>query len=1026
MRGRSNIIERSMRYYPLVILITTVLVAIGVFGLRNMPKQEFPDFTIRQGLVVGVYAGATSLQVEEELAKPLERFLFTYKEVKRSKTYSVSKDGVVYVYVELVDNIHEKDRVWSKIKLGLQSFKQQLPPEVLALVAQDDFGDTSAILLSMESDEKNYRELEGYMEMLEDRLLQIESVSSLRRYGIQREQISIYVDKRKLAGYGIDERTVLSELSSSVLKSTGGKLNTGEQEMPIYFAESYQTEQDVANKVLYIDDNGNSIRIKDIAEVRREYPDADSYIKSDGKRTVLLSMEMRTGFNIIKYGEQVDEVLDSFVRDLPQSVEIKRIADQPKVVSISVYSFLRDLALAIVIVIAVMLLLFPWRSAVIAGTTIPITIFITLGIMYASAMPLNTVTLAALIVVLGMIVDNSIVVLDGYLENLDNGMSRWYAAIYSAKRYFGSILLATLCISVIFFPFLFVTTGMIRDFLTHFPWTLFVALMVSVVVSMVVIPILEYFFIKRGLRRSPDKRRGFSVLDSVQNGYNSILKRVLQYPRATIALGVLSVAAAILIMLGLDIRLMPNAERDQFAVEIYLPEGASLNKTAEVCESMQEILSKDERVTSITSFVGMGSPRFQATYAPNMPSKNYGQFIVNTTSSRATIELLDEYANRYSNHFPNAYVRFKQLDYNTAQTPVEVRFHGDDVETLKREATSFMEYLHTIPELSWIHTSSKEPLSAALVDIDPVQAARLSVNTANVSLQLAMLGGGFEAGEIWESDYRLPLILKSGKANQSDSFDDPSLLEGEYINTPIPTVAIPLRKIAEVKPVWSDGEIVRRGALRTISVIADYKREVSTAGVNSRIVNYVEEQVAPNLPKGVSYSFGGYEEFNNENLPNVLTGLLVAAILIFFFLLLDFKRIGISLVSLASLSLCLLGAALALWILGIPIAITAILGIVSLMGIVARNVILIFHHADELRINKGWSALDAAYDAGRRRMVPIFLTSMTTAVGVVPMILSKSPLWYPMGTVICYGTISSMILVVLVLPAIYSQIYKRG
>ncbi len=1023
MRKPKSIIEQAMRYYPLVLLFTCVLVAIGIVGLKSMPKQEFPEFTIRQGVVVGVYPGATSSQVEEELTKPLERFLFTYQEVRRDKSYSISKDGISYVFVELNDDVHEKDRVWSKIKLGLQSFKNQLSPEVLALVAQDDFGDTSALLISLESNEKTYRELEDYLERLEDRLLQIPSVSNLRRYGVQREQISIYIDKQKLAGYGIDQRILLSELSSSGLKSTGGVLNTGEQEMPIYFTKSYGTEQDIAEKVLYIDERGNTIRIKDVARVVREYPAPDSYIKNNGKRAILLSMEMRAGFNIVEYGDQVETVLQSFTEELPESVEIKRIADQPKVVETSVLSFLRDLALAIVIVIAVMLLLFPWRSAIIAGVTIPISIFITVGIMYTCGIPLNTVTLAALIVVLGMIVDNSIVVIDAYIENLDNGMSRWYAAIYSAKRYFGSILLATLCISVIFFPFLFIMTGMMRDFLTHFPWTLFLALMVSLIVSVMLIPIMEYSFIKKGLKRGVQQKRGFSLLDFIQNIYNRILNRVLQFPKATIIFGVSSAAVAIFIFLSLDINLMPNADRDQFVVEIYLPEGASLNKTAEVAESVQEVLSKDERVVSITSFVGMGSPRFQATYAPNMPSKNYGQFIVNTISNKATVELLDEYANDYADLYPNAYVRFRQLDYNLSPYPIEVRLHGDDIEELKREATSLMEYLHTIPELVWIHTNLNQPLSAVEVDIDPVQAARVGISTSSASMQLALLNEGFEAGEIWEGDYRMPMVLKSKSAKME--FDDPSALDQEYINSLIPSVTVPLRKIAEVNPVWNDGQIIRRSGMRTISVIADYKREVSTLGIQSRIIKHVEEEVAPNLPKGMSHSFGGHKEFELENLPTIATCMGVAALLILLFLLLNFKRIGISIVSMFSLSLCLLGAAFALWVLGIPMAMTALLGIISLMGCLVRNIILIFEHADDLRVKKGWTAIDAAYDAGRRRMVPIFLTSMTTAVGVVPMILSKSPLWYPMGTVICYGTISAMILVVLVLPAIYSVLYKK-
>lgn len=1027
MSRKNNFIASCMHYNRLVIFLTTIMVILGIIGLKQMPKQESPEFTIRQGIVVGVYPGAKSSQVEEELTKPLERFLFTYAEVKRAKTQSISKDGIVYVMVELNDNVKDKDKVWSKIKLGVQGFKQQLPPEVLALVVQDDFGDTSALLISMESDDKTYRELADYMEKLEDRLLQLESVSNLRRFGVQNEQISIYVDKRKLAGYGIDQRMFFAELSSSGVKSSGGNLTTEDNEIPIYFSESYMSEQDIANKVIYIGSDGNSIRIKDVARVVREYPDPDSYIRNNGMRTVLLSMEMRTGYNIVEYGERVDEILREFEHELPPSIQIERIADQPKVVEESVNSFLRDLAIAIIIVIIVMLLLFSWRSALIAAATIPITIFISLGIMFLVGIPLNTVTLAALILVLGMIVDNSIVVLDAYVENLDNGMSRWHAAIYSAKKYFGSIMLATLCITIIFFPFLFIMEGMIRDFVALFPWTIAITLMISLIVSATLIPFMEYSFIKKGLKSKDNKKAsGFSMLNLVQSGYEKALRFTMNRPALTASMGVASVVVAALIFVSSDIKLMPMADRDQFAVEIYLPEGSALSRTAEIAESVQTELSKDERVKSITSFVGMASPRFQTTYAPNLPGKNYGQFIVNTASNKATIEILDEYANHYANLFPNAYVRFKQLDYNKTATQLEVRFQGDDITQLKIQADSLMQYLHTIDALTWIHTNYTEPIPAIEIKMDPLHSSRMGVSAASTSMQLAMLNSGVPAGEIWEGDYRLPLVLKSEYAGSHSHIDDPSMLEHEYINSMIPKVSMPLKKVADVDATWSEGQIIRRGGIRTLSVIADYKRCMPTADAQRQVVNYVNSEVIPNLPHGVTCHFGGVIEADAEDLPPALLAIIYAMVLIFVFLLFEFKRIGISFVSLFALLLSLLGAALGLVIAGLPIGVTALMGVVSLMGIVVRNVILIFQHADDKRINHDWTAYDAAYDAGARRMVPIFLTSATTAMGVIPMIISKSPLWYPMGVVICSGTICAMILVVFILPSVYTLLYRKN
>ena len=384
MKRQQGIIEWAMHYYQITLLVLTVLVGLGIYGLVNMPKQEFPEFTIRQGVVVGVYPGATSAEVEEQLAKPLERYLYTFKEIKKKKTYSMSRDGMVYIMVELNDEVNNKDEVWSKIKLGLQNFKSQLPSGVLAVIANDDFGDTSALLITLESEDKTYRELEDYLESLEDRLRRIESVSNLRRYGIQKEQISVYLDRDKLTAYKLDTRMLMTTLFTQGFTTSGGSLKSEDLDIPIHFSNTYASEKEIADQIILADGDGNIIRLKDIARIVREYPEPDSYIMNNGKKAIILSMEMREGNNIVQYGKEVDKVLAAFQEELPESVSIQRIADQPKVVDDSVSSFVRDLFVSIVVVILVMMLLFPFKSAIVAATSIPISIFISIGIMSVS------------------------------------------------------------------------------------------------------------------------------------------------------------------------------------------------------------------------------------------------------------------------------------------------------------------------------------------------------------------------------------------------------------------------------------------------------------------------------------------------------------------------------------------------------------------------------------------------------------------------------------------------------------------
>ena len=1005
-----------MRNFRITFLIVGCLFVFGIYALARIPKQEFPEYTIRQGVVVGVYPGATAEEVEEQLAKPLEQFLMTYKEVKRAKTTSTSQNGMCYVMVELNDDVNDKDEVWSKVKHGLAAFKMQLPAGVAAVVTNDDFGDTSALLITLESDTRSYRELKGYMDDLSDRLRRIESVSNLRPYGVQQEQISVYADHARLAAYGIGEKTLSAALAAQGLTPLGGSVSNAETETPIHIAPSLAGEREVAEQIVWSDPEGHVLRVKDVARVVREYDDPDSYIRNNGHRCVLLSLEMQAGNNIVEYGREVDEVLHAFIEEeLPADVSVQRIADQAKVVGDSVHSFLRDLFVAMAIIIVVMMLLFPLRSAIVAALTIPMSTFISVGMMYLCGIPLNTVTLAALVVVLGMIVDNSIVVIDGYLDYLGRGHSRWFAAVESAREFFPSLLLATICICMIFYPILFTMTGMMGDFLTWFPWTITINLMVSLLLAVMVIPFLEILIIPAvHVRR--DGRRSFT--DRVHDVYRRVLAWTFRHGWLTISLGAASVVVSLLIATQLKFRMVPFADRDQFAVEIYLRPDTSLERTGAVADSVYRALRADDRVKSVTSFVGCSSPRFQMSYAPQIAGKNYAQFIVNTTSVGDTEAILDEYADAWADRFPEAYVKFKQLDYQNVPS-LEFRFYGSDIDSLRAAADRLMARMRQMPELQWVHTDYEDPRAIAEVRLDPVTASQLGITRTVVAANMALASGDVAVGSVWEGDYRLPVVLKRDARLGERSLSD---IGDTYVSSPVPGVSVPLRQVADVEPAWSQSKIVHRNGMRCITVTADLKRGANAMRMTSRISRMLKDEIP--LPPGVETELGGAHEFDAETLPPIAAGLSISLVIIFFFILVNFRKFGITLVVMASMSLCLFGAMVGLWIADFTIGLTSVLGFITLLGMIVRNVILMYQHAEDKRKVCHWSARLAAYDAGKRRMVPIFLTTATTAVGVVPMMFGGSTFWAPVGVTIFAGGIGSLILVVTILPVLYSKIYK--
>jgi len=1034
---KKNWFRWPLEHYSISLLLVGILFVLGIYGMYDMPKDEFPAFTIRQGVVVAVYPGATAEEVEEQVTRPLERYLFTFSEVKREKTTSTSQNGMCMVMVHLNDEVNNKDEVWSKIKHGLTLFKQSLPSGVMALVANDDFGNTSALLIAIESSQRSYRELQSYTDDLSDRLRRIPSVANVRLYGELKEQISLYVNRQRLQAYGIGQQTLFSHLQAQGITTMSGSLSDNDQQVPIHVEAIGNSEDEIASQIIFSDPvSGKVVRVSDVARVVREYDTTESCIEQDGHPCVLLSLEMIAGNNIVQYGKDVDKVLREFrANELPDDVTVTRIADQPKVVGMSVRDFLRDLLLSMAIIILVMMILFPIRSAIVAGITIPLSTFISVSIMYAWGIELNIVTLAGLIVVLGMIVDNSIVVIDGYLEYVGKGFAPKEAAIKSVSQYFMPMMLATICICAIFYPFLLTFSGAFLDALEDFPWTITINLMVSLLIAVAVIPFLCVHIIKV----PKPKKEGQRITDRVQTLYDRVLAITFRYPRATIVGGIGLVLLSCLILPTLKIRLFPFADRDQFAVEIFLPEGKGLSDTRLIADSLRHVLQDDEQVTSITSFIGCSSPRFMTCYAPQMAGKNYAQFIVNTTSHQATLDLLAKYQPQWSEAFPNAYVKFKRLDF--LEVPeLEYRFYGDNLDSLHVVAERLMEQMRLMPELEWVHTDFLQPFPVINVELDPVASAQLGITRTTAALSISTSTNDVRVGQIWEGHYELPVVVRD---DADMTFSDVGNLGIATPMTMLSAVAgssnstVPLRQVANVRPKWTESRIMHRAGERCITVTAQFAQGVYAGPVENRIADITMNKIK--LPQGVRAEVGGELEYGDEALPQIFWGIAIAMIIIFFFLLFNFKKYGITTVCMAALGLMLPGALIGLGLMDRMLGLTSIFGLITLMGMIMRNEILIFEHAIDL-IKKyvaehgDWTVdrqayneavRQAAYEAGRRRMVPIFLTTATTAVGVIPMIIAQSSFWMPVGVTIFAGGIGSLIMVVTMLPVVYWKVSTK-
>ena len=1024
-KGIGGWVQWSVKEKKIVYLIVAALVITGIVSLFRMNKDEFPTFQIKQGLVAGVYPGATAQEVEEHLTKPLEQVLFSFKEVERHNIKSVTKDGICYIYVDLNCSQEEKDQVWSKIKLGLEAKKVTLPAGVLAVAVMDEFSNVSAMLVSMESPDKSYSELQDLAESLCAELRKLPVLASASILGGQAEEIAVTIDPDKLALYSISPSSMMLEYGSQLTSLPAGKFNAGDISSNIYVHSGSSSEMEVAERIVYSDIEGNTVRLKDIATIERRVKKPSSFVTHNGNASLIINLEMRPGNNIVAFGKEVNKVLKDFSAQLPESVSLNVISDQPKVVSRSVFSFLRDLLISMLVVIFVMIMMFPLKSALIASSGVPVCSAVAIAIMHFGNIDLNTVTLAALIVVLGMIVDDSIITMDGYMEKLSKGYSRLEAACASAKELFLPTFVATAAICAMFFPMTGIIDGYLGDFVKMFPWVITIALMMSLFYAVSVVPSLEVRFIQSANheRKNFISRAQDRFFDFIQRIYEKAQDFAFRWPRLTLLCGVIAVSLGLIMFLNINIQMMPMAARDYFVVEMELESGRNIDRTKSLADSLGAILLNDDRVVSVSAFVGTGAPRFSATYTPKLPSPSFAQILVNTKSAKATESMLKYCEQHYEHIFPEALIRFKQMDYQAVEAQIEIDLKGDRREDLLPVADRIKTFLSNNANVKWVHSNCDNYSSSLNVELDPEEAARLGVNRALLSLSLSGSMNGQTLASLWEGDKNIPVVLYSDIDLKGGEYSE---LGNQMVPTTVPGLNVPLRQVASLEPSWEQMELTRMAGTNAVSVFADMKYGQSQPAAMKQVKDFVENELKPELPEGISIEYGGLSSMNKGVVPQILASFLAAVAVLFIFLLFHFKKSSLAALTLLLSSLCFFGAFFGLWLFGLDFTITAVLGLISLVGIIVRNGILLFDYAEEQRFKFGADIRTAAMEAGRRRMRPIFLTSCTTALGVLPMIISGDNLWMPMGVVICFGTILSILLIVLIMPVSYWQIFKNS
>lgn len=1017
----NNAIKAFLRYPTITAVLVVMAVAMGIHALMGMPRTEDPTITIRTGIVAAMYPGATSEQVEKQVTKTLESHIFKFQEVRKEKTYSTSRPGLAIINVELEKNVKNPDVFWAKLRHEMNVVRAtELPREVMGPVVDSDFGDTVAMLITVSGEHYGYRELRDYVDQIQDALRTVPEVGKIAVYGRQNEQIWVTSDLERMSQYFTDPRMVMAALNQRNEVQSAGSARTDNEIIPLHTTGSFNTEDQIKKVMVGMSPTGQPIYIGDFAQVERRYQDPEFMVRYDGKPALMISVEMQKGHNIVEMGNKVTEVLNRLKVQLPPDLHMDYVANQPKVVEERIAGLGHEFIIAIGCVILVTLLLLPMRVSLIAALAIPTTMLTTIAVMSAIGIQLHQVSIAALIVVLGIVVDDAIVIADNYVELLDHKVPRPEAAWRSATEVLVPVLAATLTIIASFLP-LVIISGSAGEFILALPITVAVALSVSFLVAVFITPLLCRTFIHKGLHDHDadpkEQAKKFNALDLLQEAYKKAITYFMAHPSLAVGLGVAGIVLGAFLFRFVPQQFFPSAERNQFVVDIWMPQGTRIEATDGVMKRIEQELLHDKEVTHLAAFVGQSSPRFYYNVNPQQPDPAYGQFIVNTVDEKATPALVADLRVRLARLVPEGMVLVQELQQGAVQeAPIEFRISGDDEAKLKSIGGQIEDILHADPRAQFIHTDYRNDSPVLNVNLNTELANRLGITHMGVS---NLLNGAFDGAPVstfWEGDRAVNIVLRVDPAHRA-SFDD---VRDTYVGSSIGGEKVPLRAVADLAPSWQTSRIVRRNGVPTLTV-----RCLAAPGTYASAIlkDALPKVKALGLPAGYRLELGGEIANQNETQPEMVVALGISLLAIFLILMIQFRNLLEPLVVMASIPLSLFGVVLGLLVTRNSFGFTAFMGMISLCGIVVRNAIILIDYIKE-KLREGIPLVEAATLAGERRLRPIFLTTMAAAVGVTPMILSGSKMWSPLASVLAVGLIFSMFFTLLVVPVIYVLVFR--
>ncbi|MCA4898500.1 MAG: efflux RND transporter permease subunit [Bacteroidota bacterium] len=1003
-----RIAEFSVRNYQFTLIIFALVLAIGVNSLVNMPRGEDPETDQPSFSIVVVYPGTGPADMEKLVVDPMEKRINELDNLKRVTT-SIS-DGLA---VFRVDYKHESDRdeKYQEIIREVDALRKELPPDIYAInVQRFSSTDVNILQLALISETATYRELEEKVENLEDRLEKVKSLKKIETFGFPEQEVRVALNIEKMALNKIPVNAVLGALQSENANIPGGRIQMNTRNFNIKTSGDYKSVDEIKNTIVY-SANGKILYLKDVADVSSGYEPESHITRLNGHRAVLLTASQKPGQNIFKVDDAVKPILEQFEKELPAHIKMVKNFDQAKSVSTRLSRFAKDFIIAILLV-SITLLPLGTRAAIVVMISIPLSIFTGLFLLDTFGFSINQLSIVGLIVALGILVDDSIVVIENIERYLRAGKGKREASIEATKQIGLAVLGCTATLILAFLPLVFLPEAA-GDFIRSLPMAVIFTVLASLFVSLTIVPFLASRILKT--HESPEGNIFLRALKKgIHASYTRILHWCLRHPWATLGGTVVLFVMSLGLFKVVGFSLFPKSEKPQFLINIETPNSTNIFETDRVARYVEDELKKEEEIVYFTTNVGKGNPRIYYNVVGRSESSNIAQFFVQTKniSPEKKTKLIDALREKFM-YYPNAKIEVKDFEQGPPlEAPIAMRIFGENLDTLRNISMRVEQLIKNTEGTIYVNNPLANQQTDLKIRINKEKAGLLGVSIADIdrSIRLGVAGlnvGKFTPGE-GQDDINISVTLPKGQYANYDVFDK------LQINSVIGQ-AIPLKQVATVEFETSPNLIRHYDKARFATVTSFVKSGYLYENVTNEVIKKLD---AFPFPKGYYYQAAGEVENKQESFGGLSTIIMITVFGFIAVLVLEFGNFKSTLIVLSVIPLGVIGAVTMLFLTGNPLSFVAVVGLIALAGIEVKNSILLVDFTHQLR-ERGVELNEAIEKAGEIRFVPIVLTSLTAIGGLIPLAIEGNPLYSPLALVIIGGLISSTLLSRLVTPVMY-------